>query len=59
MIDFESTMTEADFAKPLLDPAEERLVREVRGVDLEVEGLRSSFLSRLVGLVAGGGPGRG
>jgi hypothetical protein len=58
MIDFESTMTEADFARPLLDPAEERLAREARGVDLEVEGLRSSLLSRLVGLVGGGGAGR-
>lgn len=59
MIDFESTMTEADFQQPLLDAAEERLAREARGgVDLEVEGLRNSFFSRLVGLVAGGGPGR-
>lgn len=60
MIDFESTMTEADFQRPLLDAAEERLAREARGgVDLEVEGLHHSFFSRLVGLVAGGGPGRG
>lgn len=59
MIDFESTMTEADFQRPLLDAAEERLAREARGVDLEVEGLRNSFLSRLMGLVAGGGRGRG
>jgi hypothetical protein len=58
MIDFESTMTEADFPRPLLDAAEERLAREARGVDLEVEGLRSSLLSRLLGLVAGSGNGR-
>jgi hypothetical protein len=56
MIAFDSTVTEADFQRPLLDAAEAHLAREARGgVDLEVEGLRDSFLSRIVGLVAGGG----
>jgi len=30
-IDFKSTLTEADFPRPLLDAAEERLAREARG----------------------------
>jgi hypothetical protein len=59
VIDFQSTMTEADFKRPLLDAAEERLAREVRGeVDLAVEGLTDSLLSRLYRLVARGGRGR-
>jgi hypothetical protein len=54
VIDFRATLTEADFKRPLLDAAEERLVREVRGdVDLAVEGLRDSLLSRLVRLFSG------
>jgi hypothetical protein len=54
--DFKATMTEADFKRPLLDAAEDRLAREVRGdVDLSVEGLADSLLSRLIRLVAGGG----
>ena len=55
-IDFKSTMTEADFPRPLLDAAEERLAREARGdVDLSVEGLADSLLSRLVRVFSGGG----
>jgi hypothetical protein len=54
-IDFQATMTEADFKRPLLEAAEERLAREARGeVDLSVEGLADSLLSRLVRLVSGG-----
>ena len=54
--DFQSTMTEADFKRPLLDAAEDRLAREVRGgVDLSVEGLADSLLSRLIRLVGGRG----
>lgn len=54
--DFESTITEADFTRPLLDAAEERLAREVRGdTDLKVEGLRDSLLSRFMGLFVGEG----
>jgi hypothetical protein len=54
-INFETTMTEADFKKPLLDATEERLAREARGeVDLNVEGLKDSFLSWLLRTVSGG-----
>jgi hypothetical protein len=57
-IEFDSTMTEAEFPRPLLEPAEERLVREARGeADLAVEGLADSLLSRLVRLVSSGGGG--
>jgi hypothetical protein len=49
-------MTEADFKRPLLDAAEDRLVREASGdVDLAVEGLTDSLLSRLIRLFSGGG----
>jgi len=52
---FQSTMTEADFERPLLDAAEERLARELRGdADLAVEGLADSLLSRLVRFFSGG-----
>ena len=55
VIDFRSTMTDADFKRPLLDAAEERLVREARGdVDLTVEGLADSLLSRVIRLFSGG-----
>jgi hypothetical protein len=51
VVDFRATLTEADFKRPLLDAAEERLVREARGdVDLGVEGLADSLLSRIVRL---------
>jgi len=53
-INFESTMTEADFKRPLLDPSEERLARELqRDSDFSVDGLRNSFLGRLINLFAG------
>ena len=49
VINFQATMTEADFKRPLLDAAEDRLVRETRGdMDLAVEGLTDSVLSRLL-----------
>jgi hypothetical protein len=55
VIDFRSTLTDADFKRPLLDAAEEMLVRQARGdVDLAVEGLADSLLSRLVRLFSGG-----
>jgi hypothetical protein len=55
LINFQATLTEADFKKPLLDAAEDRLAREARGeADLAVEGLADSLLSRLVRLVSGG-----
>jgi hypothetical protein len=54
-INFDTTMTEADFKKPLLDATEERLAREARGdVDLKVEGLRDSLFSWLLRAVSGG-----
>ena len=56
VIDLQTTMTEADFKRPLLDAGEARLAIEARGeVDLAVEGLRDSLLSRLVRLVSGSG----
>ena len=56
---FQSTMTEADFERPLLDAAEERLARETRGeADLAVEGLADSLLSRLIRLFSGGSAAR-
>jgi hypothetical protein len=55
-VSFESTMTEADFKRPLLDAAEERLVRELgREADLHVDGLKNSLLGRLLNLVTGRG----
>jgi len=57
-IQFDSTLTEAEFKRPLLEPAEEHLAREARGdSDLAVEGLRDSLFSRLIRLVSGGGGG--
>jgi hypothetical protein len=55
LVNFQATMTEADFKRPLLEAAEDRLAREARGeIDLAVEGLVDSLLSRLVRLVCGG-----
>jgi hypothetical protein len=55
LIDFQATLTEADFKRPLLDAAEVELARDARGaVDLAVEGLADSLLSRLLRLVSGG-----
>jgi hypothetical protein len=59
VIDFQTTMTEADFKRPLLDAAEVELARDLRGgVDLAVEGLADSLMSRLLRLVSGGGAAR-
>ena len=56
VIDFKSTLTDSDFKRPLLEAAEESLVRQARGdVDLAVEGLADSVLSRIVRLFSGGG----
>jgi hypothetical protein len=53
-MDFETTMTEAEFRRPLLDAAEERLACEARGDnDLVVDGLKTSLLGKLLLLVAG------
>ena len=56
VINFQATMTEADFKRPLLDAAEDRLVREAYGdADLAVAGLNDSLLSKLIRLFSGGG----
>jgi hypothetical protein len=53
-VSFEATMTEADFKRPLLDAAEERLVRELnRDADLQVDGLGKSLLGWALNLFAG------
>lgn len=54
VIDFNATLTEPDFKRPLLDAAEEQLVREARADDdLVVPGLADSILSRLIRLFGG------
>jgi hypothetical protein len=54
-MNFEKTMTEADFKRPLLDANEEKVMRELRGgeADLNVEGLRGSLFANLVALFTG------
>ncbi len=48
---FENTMTERDFKRPLLDANEERLARELqRDADFRVDSLNGSLLSRLLSL---------
>lgn len=55
-VNFEATITEADFTRPLLDAAEQQVAREMRGeTDLHVEGLGHSLLSRFLGLFIRGG----
>lgn len=52
-INFETTITEADFKRALLDPAEQRLTRELsREPDLSVDGLSGSLLGWLATLFA-------
>jgi hypothetical protein len=53
-MNFESTMTEADFKRPLLEPAEDRMACELNPEpDLSVDGLGRSVLSWLVNLLGG------
>lgn len=52
-VNFESTMTEADFNRPLLDKNEEMLAREMRSDDLAVDGLQSTLFSRFIALLIG------
>jgi hypothetical protein len=50
---FESTMTEADFKRPLLDATEERLARELQGDgDFRVDSLNGSLLGRLLNFLS-------
>jgi hypothetical protein len=51
----DTTITDAEFKRPLLDPSEERLARELqRDSDFRVDGLRYSVLGRLLSLFTGG-----
>jgi hypothetical protein len=50
-MDFDDTMTEADFIRPLLDANEERFVNAGREPDLLVDGLEATFVSRLLTLL--------
>jgi hypothetical protein len=51
---FDTTMTESDFVRPLLDANEERLAREIYAEpDLRVDGLTGSLIGRLLNLLAG------
>jgi len=50
---FERTMTEADFKRPLLDATEERLARELqRDSDFRVDSLNGSLLGRLLNFLS-------
>ncbi len=50
----DTTRPEFEFKRPLLDPNEERLARELqRDSDFRVDGLRNSLLGRLAGLFGG------
>jgi hypothetical protein len=48
------TITDFEFKRPLLDPNEERLARDLqRDSDLRVDGLRYSLLGRILSLFGG------
>ena len=50
----DKTTTEADYKRPLLDPSEERLARELqRDSAFRVDALRFSLLGRFLSLFAG------
>jgi hypothetical protein len=50
---FESTMTEADFTRPLLDATEERLARELqRDAEFRVDSLNGSLLGRFLNFLS-------
>ena len=53
-VKFENTPTESDFLRPLLDPKEERLARELQGdSDFSVDALRLSWIGRLLSVFVG------
>jgi hypothetical protein len=53
-MNFEDTMTEIDFKRPLLDPTEERFIASLQPEpDLAVDGLDASWMSRLLSLFQG------
>lgn len=50
----DTTMTHFEFKRPLLDPSEDRLARDLqRDSELRVDGLRYSLLGRLLSLFGG------
>jgi hypothetical protein len=50
----DTTITDFEFNRPLLDPSEERLARDLqRDSALRVDGLRYSLLGRLLSLFGG------
>ena len=50
----DTTTIDAEFKRPLLDPSEERLARELQGdSDFRVDALRFSLLGRLLSLFTG------
>ena len=50
----DTTMTEAEFKRPLLDPDEERLALKMQGDSaLRVDALRYSVLGRLLRFITG------
>jgi len=50
----DSSTKDAEYKRPLLDPSEERLARELQGDSaLRVDGLRYSVLGRLLSLFKG------
>jgi hypothetical protein len=51
-MEFEDTMTETDFRRPLLEGGEESYVT-ANEPDLAVDGLKTSLMSRLFGLFQG------
>jgi hypothetical protein len=50
----DTTSNDFEFKRPLLDPSEERLARDLqRDSELRVDGLRWSLLGRLLSLFGG------
>lgn len=53
-MEFDDTLTEGDFERPILEPSEERLLESMcPEPDLSVDGLEHSVLSRLFALLTG------
>jgi hypothetical protein len=50
----DKTRTDSEFKRPLLEPSEERLARDLqRDSELRVDGLRYSLLGRILSLFGG------
>jgi hypothetical protein len=55
IVKFENTPTKSDFLRPLLDPKEDRLARELQGdSDFSVDALRLSWIGRLLRVFGAG-----